>query len=83
VHACASAVELPIVGMGGVAGGRDAFDLVAAGASAVALGTVLFADPSAPVRVREELAAEMCAWGVEQAVELRGAASGTPLGSGS
>ena len=37
---------LPIVGMGGVSSGRDALELVAAGASAVALGTVLFADPA-------------------------------------
>ena len=55
VHACAQAVELPIVGMGGVSSGRDALALVAAGASAVALGTVLFADPDAPVRIRDEL----------------------------
>jgi dihydroorotate dehydrogenase (NAD+) catalytic subunit len=58
VHACASALDLPIVGMGGVWSGRDALDLVAVGASAVALGTVLFADPGAPARVRAELNAE-------------------------
>ncbi len=55
VWACACAVDLPIVGMGGVSTGRDALDLVAVGASAVALGTVLFADPGAPDRVRGEL----------------------------
>jgi dihydroorotate dehydrogenase (NAD+) catalytic subunit len=55
VHACAQAVELPIVGMGGVSSGRDALALVAAGASAVALGTVLFADPDVPVCIRDEL----------------------------
>ncbi len=55
VWACASAVDLPIVGMGGVSTGGDALELVAVGASAVALGTVLFADPDAPARVREEL----------------------------
>jgi dihydroorotate dehydrogenase (NAD+) catalytic subunit len=58
VHACASAVDLPIVGMGGVSSGRDALELVAAGASAVALGTVLFSDPHAPARIRAELNAE-------------------------
>jgi dihydroorotate dehydrogenase (NAD+) catalytic subunit len=73
VHACASAVDLPIVGMGGVATGRDALDLVAAGASAVALGTVLFGDPFAPARVREELEAEARARGARDAAELRGA----------
>jgi dihydroorotate dehydrogenase (NAD+) catalytic subunit len=56
VHACAEAVDLPIVGMGGVSSGDDVLDLVAAGASAVALGTVLFVDPLAPARIRGELA---------------------------
>jgi dihydroorotate dehydrogenase (NAD+) catalytic subunit len=49
---------LPIVGMGGVTNGRDALELIACGATHVALGTVLFADPDAPARVREELDAE-------------------------
>jgi dihydroorotate dehydrogenase (NAD+) catalytic subunit len=61
VHACAAAVDVPIVGMGGVWSGLDALELVAAGASAVALGTVLFADPFAPARVRAELGAEVAA----------------------
>jgi dihydroorotate dehydrogenase (NAD+) catalytic subunit len=50
-------VDLPIVGMGGVTSGADALDLVSAGASAVALGTILFTDPVAPGRIRGELAA--------------------------
>jgi len=41
--------------MGGVWNGRDALDLIACGATHVALGTVLFADPDAPHRVRNEL----------------------------
>ena len=55
VHACAEAVDLPIVGMGGVASGVDARDFVAVGASTVALGTILFSDPQAAERIREEL----------------------------
>jgi len=55
VHVCAAAVDLPIVGMGGIASGDHANDFVSAGASAVALGTVLFADPWAPSRIRSEL----------------------------
>jgi dihydroorotate dehydrogenase (NAD+) catalytic subunit len=55
VHACANAVDLPIVGMGGVATGADALALVTAGASAVAVGTVLFSDPLAPARIRREI----------------------------
>jgi dihydroorotate dehydrogenase (NAD+) catalytic subunit len=56
VHACSAAVDLPIVGMGGITTGRDVRDFVAAGASAVALGTILFSDPWAPERVRAEAA---------------------------
>ena len=45
VYACSAAVGIPIVGMGGVQSGLDALELIAAGASAVALGTILFSDP--------------------------------------
>jgi dihydroorotate dehydrogenase (NAD+) catalytic subunit len=45
----------PIVGVGGVLTGRDALQLVAAGASAVQVGTAIFHDPAAPVRVLAEL----------------------------
>jgi len=55
IDACARAVDLPIVGMGGVASGQDVIDFVRAGAGAVALGTILFADPDAPGRIRSEL----------------------------
>jgi dihydroorotate dehydrogenase (NAD+) catalytic subunit len=55
VYACRRATDLPIVGMGGVWSGRDVLELIAVGANAVALGTVLFTDPCAPVRIREEL----------------------------
>jgi dihydroorotate dehydrogenase (NAD+) catalytic subunit len=73
VHRCYRATGLPIVGMGGIATGRDALEFLAAGARAVALGTVLFADPEAPSRVRTELAAELAKHGlarVEDAVGL-------------
>lgn len=65
VFACRRATSLPIVGMGGVTTGRDALELVAAGASAVALGTILFADPDAPGRIRAELAAELALLGLD------------------
>ena len=56
VYACSEAVDLPIVGMGGIETGRDVQDFMAAGATAVALGTILFSDPWAPQRVRAEVA---------------------------
>jgi dihydroorotate dehydrogenase (NAD+) catalytic subunit len=58
VLAARRATTLPIVGMGGVRSGRDALELIACGANDVALGTILFADPDAPARVRRELVEE-------------------------
>jgi dihydroorotate dehydrogenase (NAD+) catalytic subunit len=55
VAAARRATSLPVVGMGGVSSGRDAAAMLACGATHVALGTVLFADPDAPARVRREL----------------------------
>jgi dihydroorotate dehydrogenase (NAD+) catalytic subunit len=49
--------RVPIIGVGGVRTGADALQMVAAGASAVQVGTATFNDPSAPVRVNRELAA--------------------------
>ncbi len=75
VFACAQAVDVPIVGLGGVRSGLDALELVAAGASVVALGTVLFADPAAPTRIRAELETEAGRRGFPQASDARGVAS--------
>jgi dihydroorotate dehydrogenase (NAD+) catalytic subunit len=67
VYACYAATGLPIVGMGGVASGRDALEMIAAGASSVALGTILFSDPNAPGRIRADLANEIALRGVDDA----------------
>jgi len=48
--------NIPIIGMGGVATGRDAFELVLAGASAVSIGTASFGNPTAALQVKNELA---------------------------
>ncbi len=74
VHACFRATSLPIVGMGGVQSGRDALELYAVGAAAVAVGTILFSDPFAPLRIREELAAELAALGLSSPAQARGIA---------
>jgi len=58
--------HLPILGMGGIRSGLDALQFVLAGASAVSVGTAVFGDPTAPVRVLTEL---------EQALDERGFAS--------
>ncbi|MDE6797763.1 MAG: dihydroorotate dehydrogenase [Ruminococcus sp.] len=51
----ANAVKIPVIGMGGVSSGRDAIELMMAGASAVQVGAVIFTDPYAPVRITEEM----------------------------
>jgi dihydroorotate dehydrogenase (NAD+) catalytic subunit len=55
VWTCASACALPVIGVGGVLSGRDALDLLDAGACAVQVGTALFRDPRAVARIRDEL----------------------------
>ena len=55
VHAVAGAVDLPLIGMGGIASGRDAADFLAAGATCVAVGTESFRDPAAGRRIAAEL----------------------------
>jgi len=47
--------HVPILGMGGVASGRDAFELILAGASAVSVGTASFGNPSALIKIQNEL----------------------------
>jgi dihydroorotate dehydrogenase (NAD+) catalytic subunit len=48
--------EVPILGMGGVASGRDALELILAGASGVSVGTASFGNPTAIVSIQKELA---------------------------
>ena len=47
--------DVPILGMGGIRTGLDALEFILAGASAVSVGTVVFNDPGAPIRVLHEL----------------------------
>lgn len=68
----AQAVKLPILGIGGVSKGEDAAQLMLAGASAVAVGTALFADPFAPLAVRDGLADIAARQGLPAVSELTG-----------
>lgn len=76
VFSCFRATGLPIVAMGGIETGRHALELIAVGAKAVALGTVLFADPEAPARIRSELEAEAEALGFQKPLDAHGVAHG-------
>ncbi|HEX6117099.1 MAG TPA: dihydroorotate dehydrogenase [Solirubrobacterales bacterium] len=72
--AVAAAVSIPVIGMGGIERGEDALAFVAAGASAVAVGTANFRDPLAGERVRRELAESLAARGLESLEAARGRA---------
>ena len=67
------AVKLPILGMGGVSRGEDAAQLMLAGATAVAVGTAMFADPFAPLSVRDGLKRIAARQGLSRVSELTGA----------
>lgn len=64
--------DLPIVGVGGVASGWDAAELMIAGARAVQVGTATFADPRACARISDELAALVVARGMHRISDLTG-----------
>ena len=55
--------HVPILGMGGVSNGRDALELILAGASGVSVGTASFGNPTALIQIRDELHALLTARG--------------------
>ena len=55
--------QIPILGMGGVSNGRDALELILAGASGVSVGTASFGNPTALIQIRDELHALLAARG--------------------
>lgn len=65
---------VPLIGVGGVRTGRDALELIAAGATGVQVGTATFNDPTAPQRVLTELEALAASHGVGRITELVGVA---------
>ena len=59
VRRVAAAVGIPVIGMGGIESGADAYEFLALGASAIAVGTATFRDPAAALRIRSELEQEL------------------------
>lgn len=74
VHASYAATGLPIVGMGGLANTQDCIEMLAAGATAVGLGTALFRDPGLPSRIVAELPSELGRRGFPDVAAVRGIA---------
>ena len=70
----AQAVSIPVIGAGGITNAEDALEFLMAGASAVQIGTATFADPLAPLRIIEDLAAYVRAHGLSSIRDVIGAA---------
>jgi dihydroorotate dehydrogenase (NAD+) catalytic subunit len=72
VHKVYSRVKIPVIGMGGISSANDALEFIIAGASMVAVGTMNFVNPRAPVEVLEGIEAYMKQYGVKDIKELIG-----------
>ncbi len=68
-----SAIDVPVIGMGGIMDAEDAVEFMLAGATAVAVGTANFVDPTATMRIIDGLAEYCEAHGIDRASELTGA----------
>lgn len=73
VYQVAQAVKVPIIGMGGIVNADDAIEFMLAGASAVAVGTAIFADPYAPLKVIDGINAYLDRYGYKSVSEIIGA----------
>ena len=71
--------DIPILGMGGIRTGLDALEFVLAGANAVSVGTTVFGDPTAPLRVLDELARALAERGFERFGDAVGLAHQPPV----
>ena len=66
-------MKIPLVGLGGISTWQDAVEMLLAGATALQIGTVLFTDPYAPVKIIDGLTNYMDKNGVKTLSELTGA----------
>ena len=73
VYQVAQAVNIPIIGMGGICNADDALEFILAGATAVAIGTANFHDPYATVKTVDGIKAYMEKYGIEDINQLIGA----------
>ena len=73
VYQAARAVKIPIIGMGGIATGEDAVEFLLAGASAVSVGAMNFAEPLTTMRVINGIENYMKQYNIENVTDLTGA----------
>jgi dihydroorotate dehydrogenase (NAD+) catalytic subunit len=69
-----AAIEIPLIGLGGISNARDALEFIMAGASAIQIGTIALVHPRAGVEIVEGLEAFLQARGIEDISEIVGAA---------
>ncbi|MCD5414142.1 MAG: dihydroorotate dehydrogenase [Clostridiales bacterium] len=74
VYQVAKAIDIPIIGMGGIMNGEDAIEFILAGATAVAIGTANFANPRATIDVIEGIENYLAENSVDSISEIRGLA---------
>ncbi len=72
VYDVAKALDVPIIGMGGIFSALDAVEFMLAGASAFAVGTAIFADPMAPIKIIDGLNAYLDERGIAKAADIVG-----------
>ena len=72
VWQAANAINIPIIGMGGISTWQDAVEMLIAGASALQIGTILFSDPYAPIKINEGLNEYLDKNGIESVTQLTG-----------
>ena len=72
VYQTAQAVDIPIIGMGGIATPEDAIEMILAGASAVSVGTANFYNPNAPIEIIDVIEAYMKKNGFESVKDMVG-----------
>lgn len=70
VYQTAQAVKIPVIGMGGISSWKDAVEMMIAGASALQIGTVLFKDPYAPIKITEGMNRFLDENGIASVTEL-------------
>ncbi len=72
VHQCYKAVNIPIIGMGGISTPEDAVEMMLAGACAIQMGTAIFSDPYSPLKVIDGIAEYMEKNGIKSLSEIVG-----------
>lgn len=75
IYRVAQEVEVPLIGCGGISTAEDALEFILAGASAIQVGTAIFANPTTPLEILEDLRNFLAQEGIERLSSLVGVAN--------